>query len=147
MAPNKSNQTHSAAEIAAQLLLLDAAVIHSLEKTKEALQELLATAVEMRDQLTEALQGDSRAEIDRLQAENAQLRAALAEAVDNPAGEAGSEEVAPADEASGAEPPAEPADEAAVMEEETGAEAADEPDPAAGADPFEESVLPNNPVW
>lgn len=61
----------TAAEIAAQLLLMDSAVIHVFEKTLAAVAAYMASSREMRDALVQALADGE--EIGRLRAENARL--------------------------------------------------------------------------
>ena len=122
----------TAEELAAQILLMDAALVHSLEKTLEAMQGLLATAADMRAQLHEALRQGGREEIDGLRAENERLTAENARWLhvfnmvrNGPV----------------TEPPALPA---AVEEPTAEAETADA---TAADEPIEESAAPLKATW
>lgn len=117
---NGGDHKPTAAEIAAQALLLDNALIHTLEKTLGAMVEGLAAARVLRDELVKGLADG--AEMAALRAENARLQAALDGLPIEGSGDAAPEETA-------------------------AAEPADEPEPATDAAPIEEAALPTNPTW
>ena len=141
----------TAAELAAQLMLTDIALIQTLEKALSITAELLPKTRAQRDELAQALfdsrvHSALRAENERLVAENARLQGAIdllwpphAEEV---AEDAADEPVEATDTAAEAEAGEE------LTEEEESLVPADEPTPDTDLAVLEESAtFPNNPTW